>query len=117
MNPFLGGQFEWCYNKLPKVCGEIEAFSFWENWDPAGTNNSTYIELDLFIQSAEFDIIIEAKVNDKQQKAEQKEDQIQSYLNEYGPRARRLFYIMMGGLWDLDDEKHGRLHYCSLLIF
>jgi hypothetical protein len=93
------------FDKLPSVSGDIVAIKFWEKWDPEGTNNSHFVEPDVFLEFYDFDIIIEAKrYNEFQQNVNQRKSQIQSYSNEFGSNNKKLFYIQLGGLHNLEDE-------------
>jgi LPXTG-motif cell wall-anchored protein len=49
---------------LPFNSGRLLSFDFWPHWDKTGTDNTNYVEPDLFIKFDEFDVIIEAKVKD-----------------------------------------------------
>jgi hypothetical protein len=93
------------HDKLPSISGELFAIKFWEKWSPEGTSNSNYVEPDIFLQFLDFDIIIEAKRhNEFQQKPDQRRSHIQSYSNEFGKNNKKLYYIQLGGLHNIEDE-------------
>ncbi len=95
-----------CYQRnLPEVAGEPEV-QFWPRWDATGTNNSRFIEPDLFLRYSEFDLIIEAKRWDYgQQYQGQWQSQITAYQNEYGEEEKPLHYIALGGLNKEESEE------------
>jgi len=96
------------YDKLPTNCGEIIEFQFWPKWDPKGTQNKNHVEPDLFLKCDDFNVIIEAKrKNEDQQYEEQKENQLISYFNEFD---KKVFYIQVGGLIDLNDDKNKTIY-------
>lgn len=99
------------YDKLPRLCGELVRISFWEKWSAAKTNNSNFVEPDIFIEFEDFDIIIEAKrQNESQQSAVQHKGQMQAYKNEYGDNGKKMYYIQLGGLHNLNDEGSYKEH-------
>ncbi|WP_407508342.1 hypothetical protein [Elizabethkingia anophelis] len=92
------------HQKLPKISGEILEFTYWAKWNANETDNSRYIEPDLFIRFQEFDLIIEAKrYNENQQKDLQISNEIKSYYNEFGEDNKDLYFIQLGGLLDLEE--------------
>lgn len=93
------------HQKLPSECGEIEEIVFWDHWDPTDTPNSRHVEPDVFIRTRDFDLIIEAKrYDEKQQGRGQIQNEIQAYLNEYEEGNKKLYFIQLGGLHNLNDE-------------
>src|SRR5712671_1413367 len=52
---------------LPQYAGEPRSVEFWPKWNADGTHNSSYVEPDVFIRFASFDLIIEAKREDEYQ--------------------------------------------------
>ena len=91
---------------LPRISGEIQEYVYWPKWNSDGTGNARYVEPDLFIRFEEFDLIIEAKrYNENQQRENQITAQIQSYYNEYEEDDKDLYYIQVGGLLHLNEEK------------
>lgn len=92
------------HQKLPLNSGEILEFTYWTKWNANETDNSRYIEPDLFIRFEEFDLIIEAKrYNENQQKDSQISNEILSYYNEFGEDNKDLYFIQLGGLLDLEE--------------
>ncbi len=105
------------HQKLPKISGEILEFTFWAKWNANKTDNSRYIEPDLFIRFQEFDLIIEAKrYNENQQKGGQISNEIQSYFNEYGEENKDLYFIQLGGLLDLEEVQDCFLNNKKVVI-
>lgn len=96
------------YDKLPSYSGEIDSITFWDKWNSEGTNNSNFVEPDVFIRFENIDVIIEAKrYNKKQQSEAQVYNEIQSYFNEYKEEKKELYFIKLGGLNSkLDEENH-----------
>ena len=83
---------------LPNVSGELKAIDFWPKWCAKETCNSKYVEPDVFIRFACFDVIIEIKpYDDLGQHQIQWENQITSYHNEKGECDKQLYYISLGG--------------------
>ncbi len=97
---------ESCYgSELTTFCGPILSKEFWPHWDAEDTNNTNFIEPDVFIRFKEFDLIIEAKrFDDNQQNPIQWKDQITSYYKEYKEDGKQLFYIALGGLHSEKSE-------------
>lgn len=94
------------HQDLPRISGEIKEFIYWPKWNADDTDNERYVEPDLFIRFEEFDLIIEAKRhNENQQRENQISDQIQAYYNEYEDEEKDLYYIQVGGLLHLNEEK------------
>jgi hypothetical protein len=92
------------HQKLPLNSGEILEFTYWAKWSANETDNSRYIEPDLFLRFEEFDLIIEAKrYNENQQNEGQISKEIQAYLNEFGEENKDLYFIQLGGLFDLNE--------------
>lgn len=91
---------------MPIKLGRFLNFEFWPHWSPSETNNSTFVEPDVFVRGDEFDLIIEAKRwNQNQQYAAQWQAEIQAYRNEYQDEERKLVFIALGGLTNRDLEK------------
>lgn len=91
-------------DNLPKVAGLIEDYDFWPHWDPTGTTNNKLVEPDVFIRFQLFDVIIEAKYNDRAgQYSQQWENEIISYKNEYG-EDKPVYFIAVGGNSDKATE-------------
>jgi len=92
------------FDKLPSYYGGKVTYTFWPKWNAKDTNNSRFVEPDLFLQCHDFDIIIEAKRNnEKQQYEDQKENQLKAYFNEF-KLSKKIYYIQVGGLNDLKDD-------------
>ena len=91
-------------DKLPDYSGEIQNILFWEKWNADKTDNSRFVEPDLFLRFKNFDIIIEAKrYDDFQQIEQQHKAQMQSYINVFEKDKKQLFYIQLGGLHNKDN--------------
>ncbi len=91
-------------NKLPIHSGKLLSYNFWPHWDKTGTNNTNFIEPDLFLQFEEFNVIIEAKYGDLfgQDEIQWKQEVI-AYSNEYGFDKHFLF-IAIGGNMSVHTE-------------
>ena len=73
---------------------QMQSINYWPNWDPKGTGNTNKVEPDVFIRTANFDIIIEAKRYDKnQQDRNQWKREIKAYYNEYEEENIPLVFI------------------------
>jgi hypothetical protein len=84
---------------LPRHCGELQSYEFWPKWGSEGTDNSRFVEPDVFLRFSEFDMIIEAKRWEvSMQSSTQWNNQIIAYRNEYQEDAKPLFYIAIGGI-------------------
>jgi hypothetical protein len=110
-----------CYTKsLPEYAGEPKCMEFWPPWDPKGTDNSYRVIPDLFIRFAGFDLVIEAKRNDKwQQYRGQWVNEMTAYDNEHGDENVPVRMIALGGIWDAKDDvvsynsKNCPVHMCT----
>ena len=49
---------------MPIHLGLLLSYEFWPHWDRTGTDNTNYVEPDLFLEFELFDVIIEAKYGD-----------------------------------------------------
>jgi hypothetical protein len=93
------------HNKLPKYSGELIQMEYWPKWSSKDTSNSHFIEPDVFLRFEEFDILIEAKRQNRiGQTSKQLENEVQGYLNEYGKEQKTLYFVKLGGLNTTDDE-------------
>jgi hypothetical protein len=95
-----------CYtSSLPEDAGEPRSVEFWPKWDPEGTDNNIYVEPDVFIRFANFDLLIEAKRwNDDMQDSGQWERELIAYTNEYGYEKRPVKMIAVGGIHTNQDD-------------
>lgn len=96
---------EACYSdNFPAAVGEPISVDYWPKWDPTGTGNTTYIEPDVFIRFADFDLIVEAKRwDDRMQDRGQWERELIAYVNEYGEERREVRLLAVGGIHDESD--------------
>src|ERR1039458_6857618 len=99
-----------CYTKsLPENPGEPQIIHPWPKWNPDGTEtNNTYVEPDVFICFASFDLIIEAKRGDNDmQDPKQWKRELIAYTNEYGKDKREVRMLALGGIHSEkeNDEK------------
>jgi len=98
-------------NSLPPCPGEPTAINYWPKWNPSGTGNDRYVEPDVFLRFAEFDLIIEAKRWDaRMQDRNQWLRELQAYTNEYGEENCPVRLIALGGVdnhGEPDDELRG----------
>lgn len=105
------------HQKLPLHSGEILEFSYWSKWNADKTYNMKYIEPDLFIRFEVFDVIIEAKRNNEnQQSTKQILNEIKSYYNEFGEEKKELYFIQLGGLYDLKDTEDAYINNEKVVI-
>ena len=89
----------------------IEEVFFWPSWSPMYTRNVLSVEPDVFIQTTNYSIIIEAKVGDERGIAhdhEQWQKELIAYQNEYieknassEEKKRSVIFIALGGNRDL----------------
>ena len=87
---------------------KFESITYWPNWSPEHTTNTTRVEPDVFIRTANQDIIIEAKRYDaKQQDPKQWKREVQAYYNEYREEKKSVIFIALGGL---HTEETGNIH-------
>ena len=88
------------YQAIPDIdLFQYKSLEFWPSWDATETSNSKRVEPDIFIRTANNDIIIEAKRHDRNQQWEtQWKNQIRAYKNEYSEDQKELIYIALGGL-------------------
>lgn len=87
--------------------GKIQNFNFWRHTDRTKTKNSNYVEPDVWIETENYDVIIEAKKNDGGgQYLQQWHDEIQSILNEQrnGNYQKPIILIALGGNENLQPE-------------
>ncbi|MGL4986329.1 MAG: hypothetical protein ACRC5H_04225 [Treponemataceae bacterium] len=106
-----------CHQKLPEISGELIKISFWEKWNSEGTDNTQYVEPDLFLRFMHFDLIIEAKrYNERQQSESQIKKEIQSYYNEYEADNKPLYFIQLGGLHDTENDEDFPFNDKSVVI-
>ncbi|RPD44133.1 hypothetical protein DNI29_22315 [Hymenobacter sediminis] len=103
------------YFKLPE--GEqtpvVTSYEFWPRWNALNTRNVYTVEPDVFVRTAAFDLIVEAKRYDyNQQDSQQWRDQLQAYVNEYAEEGegrpeetkKPVLLLAMGGIY-LGDEQ------------
>lgn len=82
---------------IPITSGRLVSYDFWPHWDRTGTDNTNYVEPDLFIRFEEFDVIVEAKYGDTGGQYEhQWQQEITAYHNEYG-NDKPFIFIAVGG--------------------
>ncbi len=86
---------------LPTHSGTLIDYDFWPKWDSSGTNNSRYVEPDVFLDFQDFSLIIEAKRWDscKMHDISQWRREITSWHNEYQREVtsqKRIFFIALG---------------------
>ena len=95
-----------CYsNDLPESAGEPLVVEMWPKWNATETGNSKYVEPDVFIRFADFDLIIEAKRwDDGQQDPAQWKRELVAYANEYGEVPMPVRMIALGGIHHEHDE-------------
>jgi len=112
-----------CYSHedLPTNPGKLLSFDFWPHWDSKGTNNSKYVEPDLFIRFENLDVIIEAKVGSSEgQYKQQWQREILAYLNMNNEKNNYVFIAVGGNLSVLSEtilikKKHVKIYKCNWL--
>lgn len=93
-------------NKILSNSGRLLFYNFWPHWDNTGTDNSSYVEPDLFIRFEEFDVIIEAKYGDYGgQYLKQWNQELTAYDNEYGKEEKPVIFIAVGGNMSMNVEE------------
>lgn len=89
---------------MPAHSGRLLSCAFWPHWDRKGTDNTNYVEPDLFLEFELFDVIVEAKYGDYcGQYMHQWQQEIISYRNEYGDEKPFVF-IAIGGNQSITAE-------------
>ena len=93
-----------CYSEMiTKQNPRILSVEFWPHWNAENSNNTDYIEPDIFIRTIDFDLIIEAKrFDNNQQSINQWNTEFQGYLNEYGDEQKKVILLAIGGI---DNEQ------------
>lgn len=112
-----------CYSheNLPINPGKLISFVFWPHWDSKGTNNSKYVEPDLFIRFENLDVIIEAKVGSSEgQYKQQWQREILAYLNENKDKNDFVFIAVGGNMSALSEtinikKKDVKIYKCNWL--
>jgi len=96
-----------CYTEnLPDKPGELRSVDYWPHWNPDGTENGNFVEPDVFMRFADFDLIVEAKRWDNDtQCPEQWTRELIAYANEYGKQSVRVKMIALGGIHDTQDSE------------
>lgn len=99
---------DFCINLKKEKFGKIVSFNFWPHTEPTNTTNALFVEPDLWIETENFDIIIEAKLNDQiGQDKSQWENEIQSIINEQRNRndLKPIILIALGGNENMDPDE------------
>ena len=87
--------------------GKILSFNFWSHTDPTDTTNDCFVEPDVWIETENFDVLIEAKVADGAGQYEQQwKNEIQSILNEQSNNdyQKPIVLIALGGNENLQPD-------------
>lgn len=95
-----------CYGDgLTNQNSRILSVEFWPHWTPTYSNNTNFIEPDIFIRTTHFDLIIEAKRFDyNKQSSQQWENEFQGYLNDYGNDQKEVIFLALGGISNEEPE-------------
>jgi hypothetical protein len=91
---------EACYTSsvLPKDPGELRTYESWPKWAALGTDNSNYVEPDVFLRFSNVDLIIEAKRSDEgRQNDAQWKRELVGYENKYGSSQVPVILICISG--------------------
>ena len=84
---------------MPIYTGRLLSYEFWPHWDRTGTDNTNYVEPDLYLEFEFFDVIVEAKYSDNGgQYQHQWQQEITAYHNEYGDEKPFVFIAVGGNL-------------------
>ena len=79
--------------------GDLEEINYWPSWDANGTCNNKRVEPDLFLRFNQYDVIIEAKRDNRNlQSYSQWINQIIAYNNEYKDDNKKVIFIALDGL-------------------
>ena len=95
---------------LPESIGEIRSVHFWERLGAKGTHNTLSVEPDVWIETDEYDVIIEAKKSDSAAENAQYHSQ---WFNEIvalknsceGKEEKNLIFLAIGGNNTLRDQE------------
>lgn len=108
-------------SELPDYAGRLLSYEFWPHWNSEGTDNSNYVEPDLFFRFEMFDVIIEAKYNEHDgQNEHQWKKEVTAYYNEYHWK-KDVVFIAVGGNKSMQKEgieikgKKINIYKCSWL--
>lgn len=94
------------HRKLPLHTGKLQSFEYWPKWN-IDEDSREYREPDIFIRFEYFDLIIEAKLNNKnKQKEEQMDEQVKVYINLYKEDKKDLYYLKLDGLNDIEKVEN-----------
>lgn len=88
--------------------GEILSFHFWEHTDPTDTTNANFVEPDVWIETENYDVLIEAKVRDGAgQYRQQWQNEIHSLQNEQNNNGHKkpIILIALGGNENLKPDR------------
>lgn len=95
-----------CYgNELPKVAGPLLSIEYWPHWNSENTDNTKFVEPDVFLRYSDFDLLIEAKRFDNNQQSQfQWEKELESYKNEFFEEKKALYFVALGGIKNEETE-------------
>lgn len=109
------------HDDLPEYSGRLLSYDFWPHWDCKGTDNSNFVEPDLFLRFEAFDVILEAKYGDYGgQYLQQWRRELIAYCNEY-KNEKEVIFIAIGGNQTVHKEftkikgKQLLIHKCNWL--
>ena len=105
---------------LPKHVGLLSEFQFWPKWNPSATNNSNYVEPDVFFRFNDIDVIVEAKYSDHiGQYREEWEREFQAYINEYEGDKKKVVLLAVGGnrTYGREPEIKVGKHKCPIVKY
>lgn len=87
-----------CQLKDYYIPGNLTNIVFWPHWPAEGTNNSSYVEPDVFMEFENLSIIIEVKKNGvTSQNRNQWHKEIVAYHNEYPNHEKNLIVVAVNG--------------------
>jgi len=96
-----------CVGLTTNNFGKTLSFNFWEHTDPTDTTNTNFVEPDVWVETEEYDVLIEAKVGDGiGQYYQQWHNEIQSLLNEQKNNGyeKPIILIALGGNENLKPD-------------
>lgn len=92
-------------SNLPEDAGQLQSYYFWPKWNPTNTNNTNYVEPDVFFRFEKIDVIVEAKYGDDSgQYYEEWEREVIAYSNEFEKDKRNVILLSVGGNPDYSEE-------------
>lgn len=90
---------------FPESIGQILDYQFWTHWDATNTDNSNFVEPEVWIETSDYNIIVEAKKFDGGgQYEDQWRNEIQSFMDTFPLDKRLIIFIAIGGNTSLTER-------------